>query len=104
MLRSSLIGATALAVALAGCSTLPQPSDDGALQREALAGTEKPVPQPLSVGTENPPVTPMPKPEVSTGTGEFVKGVGRARPKPVAAGAGTVTFNFENQPVESVVK
>jgi general secretion pathway protein D len=94
----------ALATLLAGCSTLPQPSDDGALQREALAGTEKPVPQPLSVGTENPPVTPVPQPEVSTGTGEFVKGVGLAKPKPVAAGAGTVTFNFENQPVESVVK
>ncbi len=89
---------------LAGCSTLPQPRDDGALQREALAGTENPVPKPLKIGTENPPVTPAPQPEVTTGTGEFVKAVGLAKPKPVAAGAGTVTFNFENQPVESVVK
>ena len=104
MLRSSLIGATALAVALAGCSTLPQPRDDGSLQREALAGTEKPVPKPLSVGTVNPPVTAAPQPDVTTGTGEFVKAVGLPKAKPVDAGAGTVTFNFENQPVESVVK
>jgi general secretion pathway protein D len=104
MLRSSLIGATALAVALAGCSTLSQPRDDGSLQREALAGTEKPVPKPLSVGTVNPPVTAAPQPDVTTGTGEFVKAVGLPKAKPVDAGAGTVTFNFENQPVESVVK
>ena len=104
MTRFLTIGVTALAVVLAGCSTLPQPRDDGALQREALAGTENPVPKPLKIGTENPPVTPAPQPEVTTGTGEFVKAVGLAKPKPVAAGAGTVTFNFENQPVESVVK
>ena len=104
MLRSSLIGATALAVALAGCSTLPQPRDDGSLQREALAGTEKPVPKPLSVGTANPPVPAATQPDITTGTGEFVKAVGLPKPKPVTAGAGTVTFNFENQPVESVVK
>src|SRR6201991_4471826 len=104
MTRFLTIGVTALAVVLAGCSTLPQPRDDGALQREALAGTENPVPKPLKIGTENPPVSPAPQPEVTTGTGEFVKAVGLAKPKPVAAGAGTVTFNFENQPVESVVK
>jgi general secretion pathway protein D len=104
MPRSSLIAATALAVALAGCTTLPQPRDDGSLQREALAGTEKPVPKPLVIGDSNPPVPPASAPDITTGTGEFVKPVGLARPKPVAAGAGTVTFNFENQPVESVVK
>jgi len=104
MFRSSLIGATALAVALAGCTTLPQPRDDGALQREALAGTEKPVPRPIVVGTTNPPVQPASQPDITTGTGEFVKAVGLPKPKPVEAGAGTVTFNFENQPVESVVK
>src|ERR1700754_1144879 len=104
MTRFLTIGVTALAVVLAGCSTLPQPRDDGALQREALAGTENPVPKPLKIGTENPPVSPAPQPEVTTGTGEFVKAVGLAKPKPVDAGAGTVTFNFENQPVESVVK
>ena len=104
MLRSSLIGATALAVALAGCSTLPQPSDDGALQREAMAGTEKPVPKSRIMPNTNPTVSGVVQPQITNGTGEFVKPVGLAQPKPAAQGAGTVTFNFENQPVESVVK
>src|SRR6201991_259192 len=104
MTRFLTIGVTALAVVLAGCSTLPQPRDDGALQREALAGTENPVPKPLKIGTENPPVSPAPKREVPPGGGVCVRGLARPGPKPVAAGAGTVTFNFENQPVESVVK
>ncbi|URX62010.1 type II secretion system secretin GspD [Luteibacter anthropi] len=104
MLRSSLIGATALAVALAGCSTLPQPSDDGALQREAMAGTEKPAPKPRIMPNTNPTATGIVPPQITNGTGEFVKPVGLAKPKPAAEGAGTVTFNFENQPVESVVK
>src|SRR3954463_8665336 len=104
MLRSRLIGAVALVVVLAGCSTLPQPREDGALQREAMAGTEKPAPHTIALSNTNPPPTGVALPEITTGTGEFVKPVGLARPKPVAAGEGTVTFNFENQPVESVVK
>jgi general secretion pathway protein D len=94
----------ALAVALAGCSTLPQPRDDGALQREAMAGTEKPAPRSVPIASTNPSTPGVAPPEVTTGTGEFVKAVGLAKPTPVAEGAGTVTFNFENQPVESVVK
>jgi general secretion pathway protein D len=102
--RRKLTGAVALAVALAGCSTLPQPRDDGALQREAMAGTEKPAPRAVPIPSTNPATPGVAPPEVTTGTGEFVKAVGLAKPTPVAAGAGTVTFNFENQPVESVVK
>ena len=104
MTRFLTISAVALAVALAGCSTLPQPSDDGALQREAMAGTELPAPKPTIVPSTNPTAPANVSPQVTTGTGEFVKAVGLAKPKPVAEGAGTVTFNFENQPVESVVK
>jgi general secretion pathway protein D len=104
MTRFLTISATALAVALAGCSTLPQPSDDGALQREAMAGTELPAPKPRIMPSTNPPVAAPTAPQVTTGTGEFIKPVGLAKPTPVAEGAGTVTFNFENQPVESVVK
>nr|WP_063572468.1 type II secretion system secretin GspD [Luteibacter rhizovicinus] len=102
--RRKLTGAVALAVALAGCSTLPQPRDDGALQREAMAGTEKPAPRSVPIASTNPSTPGVAPPEVTTGTGEFVKAVGLAKPTPVAEGAGTVTFNFENQPVESVVK
>ncbi|UPG88443.1 type II secretion system secretin GspD [Luteibacter aegosomaticola] len=104
MFKKPVISVTALVVALAGCQSLPQPKDDGALQREALAGTEKPAPHPIvapPVGPQSAVVAPA---QITTGTGEFVKPVGLAEPKPVAEGQGTVTFNFENQPVESVVK
>ena len=37
----------AFLVGLAGCASLPQPHDNGALQREAMAGTHAPVPAPL---------------------------------------------------------
>ncbi len=104
MTRFLTIGVAAWVVVLAGCSTLPQPRDDGSLQREALAGTEKPVPKPLTVGTTNPQIPATVQPDITTGTGEFVKAVGLPKPKPVTEGTGTVTFNFENQPVESVVK
>jgi len=104
MFKSPLIGASALALALAGCSTLPQPRDDGSLQREALAGTEKPAPAPMVLPNTNPAQPAASAPQITLGTGQFVRPVGLARPVPVAAGQGTVTFNFENQPVESVVK
>jgi general secretion pathway protein D len=104
MLKSPLIGATALAVALAGCQSLPQPRDDGSLQREAMAGTELPAPRPRIAPSTNPSSQATTQPQITTGTGQFVRPVGLAKPRPVAAGTGTVTFNFENQPVEAVVK
>ncbi|WP_285402266.1 type II secretion system secretin GspD [Luteibacter sp. ME-Dv--P-043b] len=104
MLKSPLIGATALAVALAGCQSLPQPRDDGSLQREAMAGTELPAPRPRIAPSTNPSSSATTQPQITTGTGQFVRPVGLAKPRPVAAGTGTVTFNFENQPVEAVVK
>ncbi|MET0256088.1 MAG: type II secretion system secretin GspD, partial [Luteibacter sp.] len=69
-----------------------------------LAGTEKAAPRPRIVASTNPATPAAAQPQITTGTGEFVKPVGLAKPTPVAEGAGTVTFNFENQPVESVVK
>ena len=53
MSRIHRIGTLTLALWLAGCQTLPPPHDDGALQREAMAGTEKPVPAPLPLNTGN---------------------------------------------------
>ncbi|URX61993.1 type II secretion system secretin GspD [Luteibacter anthropi] len=104
-MRPHLPASFALAALIAGCSTLPQPSDDGALQREAMAGTEKPTPGPLAIPGSG--VVQQPgvmHPQIERGTGQFVKPVGLATPKPAVQGAGTVTFNFENQPVEAVVK
>jgi len=103
-MRTYLLVSIVATVLIAGCSTLPQPRDDGALQREALAGTELPVPGPRILASTNPTTPAISQPQITTGTGEFVKSSGLATPKPVDQGTGTVTFNFENQPVESVVK
>ncbi|TCV91056.1 hypothetical protein EC912_1178, partial [Luteibacter rhizovicinus] len=87
MSRFPLIGATTLLVVLTGCSTLPQPRDDGSLQREAIAGTEQPVPPSLAVGPVNPPRNGgvAVAPEIVTGSGQFVRPQGLAKPKPVVA-------------------
>ncbi|PMQ04891.1 Type II secretion system protein D [Dyella sp. AD56] len=102
--RFTRISTLTLALWLAGCQSLPPTHDDGALQREALAGTEKPVPAPLN--TRNTPAdqTTSPKPQVTEGTGQFVRATGLAQPRKAASGDGAVTFNFENQPVQAVVK
>jgi general secretion pathway protein D len=90
---------------LAGCASAPPPRDDGALQREAMAGTEKPAPPPLplnaALGKAEPTAS---SPQISTGSGRFIQPSALANPRPAAQGDGAVTFNFENQPVQAVVK
>ena len=99
------IGSLALAVWLAGCASMPPPKDDGALQREAMAGTEKPAPapQPLNSGV-GPADNKTIAPQISEGSGNFIKPTALATPRTPASGDGAVTFNFENQPVQAVVK
>ncbi|MEO5625644.1 MAG: type II secretion system secretin GspD [Dokdonella sp.] len=46
---------------------------------------------------------PPPKPEIETGTGRFFKQQ-PAAPTASGGGEGQVTFNFENQPIQAVVK
>ncbi|HUB90641.1 MAG TPA: type II secretion system protein GspD, partial [Dyella sp.] len=100
------IGAIALAVFLSGCAAnKPMVQDNHELEREAVAGTEKPAPQPepLNNNLSNTPPAPAVA-SIKEGTGHFVKPTGLATPRRPAAGAGAVTFNFENQPVQAVVK
>ena len=98
-------GALAVALTLAGCASLPQARDDGALQREAMAGTHAPVPpsMPLNVSS-GAAVQTLPESTISRGSGQFIRPQALATPRPAAAGEGAVTFNFENQPVQAVVK
>jgi general secretion pathway protein D len=103
MSRFHTIG-MALTFVLAGCSALPQPRDDGALQREALAGTEKPAPTPLPTQSSATGQGSTVLPELSTGTGQFIRPQATAIARPAAKDDGPVVFNFENQPVEAVVK
>ena len=105
--RSALprIATLAALTLLAGCAGLPSQPDDLSLQREAMAGTHAPVPAPLPLDnqqadTANAAVLP----QISRGSGQFVHATGLATPRPAVAGAGGVTFNFENQPVQAVVK
>ncbi|MFK2855994.1 type II secretion system secretin GspD [Dyella humi] len=101
------IGAIALAVFLSGCAANRPlvPPDNHDLEREAVAGTEKaaPQPQPLNTNLSNTQAAPAVA-SIKPGTGEFVRPTGLATPHRPASGAGAVTFNFENQPVQAVVK
>jgi general secretion pathway protein D len=96
-------GAIALLVSLAGCASLPQPHDDGALQREAIAGTDNPVPPPTPLNTDLEAGRTHPA-QLLEGSGQFIRPTALATPRPGAHGDGAVTFNFENQPVQAVVK
>lgn len=99
------IGTVALAVWIAGCSSIPTPKDDGALQREAMAGTDKPVPEPTPLNKITAPdAEAAVRPQLSTGSGQFIRPQGLATPVKAASGDNAVTFNFENQPVPAVVK
>ena len=98
-------GMCAFLVGLAGCASLPQPHDNGALQREAMAGTHAPVPAPLPLNNGNGAAAEAPPPaQISIGSGQFIRPTALATPRLAATGPDAVTFNFENQPVEAVVK
>lgn len=105
-LRSRLLQTLALASAiwLTACANLPSQPDDISLQREAMAGTHAPVPAPLPLNNTSAQQTNAVAPEISRGSGQFIRATGLATPRPKPAGANAVTFNFENQPVQAVVK
>jgi len=102
VLRTAVVAAV---VWLSGCASLPKPHDDGALQREAMAGTQSPVPAPLPLNTDiNAADGATVQPEISQGSGQFIRPTALVKPRPAATGSNAVTFNFENQPVQAVVK
>jgi general secretion pathway protein D len=102
MHKSTALITMVLSVLLAACSTLPQPSDNANLQREAMAGVDKPPQMPSKpLRAQNLPATP-PRSEIAKGTGVFVRSI---PPSHAHKGEqGKVVFNFENQPIQAVVK
>ncbi|HET9032424.1 MAG TPA: type II secretion system secretin GspD [Dokdonella sp.] len=101
---------------LAGCSTAPTKSQtrayaDGTapLTAESLA-VDKTVDKPASnsvgidVGGDEEKSFEPPKPEIQLGSGKFINEAAARRARPVVKGEGQVDFNFENNPIQSVVK
>src|SRR6185437_381169 len=62
-----------------------------------------PLPLPLNIGNDaNAPAGAAP--QISRGSGQFIRPQALAQPRTPAQGPGAVTFNFENQPIQAVVK
>ena len=103
--KLATLGIICAVAVLAGCTPQIRQDHDYSLQREAIAGTHKPVPEPLNVGTaqQTQPLATAQASGRQYGTGVFIN----AAPAHGAAGtnaAGTITFNFDNQPVQAAVK
>ena len=83
------ISAIALAVFLSGCANnKPLTKPDLSLEREAVAGTEKPAPQPQQLNNNLNNGTPAPSvASISTGSGQFVRPTQLSTPRPGAAGS-----------------
>lgn len=91
---------------LAGCAPQVRPGPDYSLQRQAIAGTHKPAPEPLDVGTQGQgqALGAAAAPENHYGTGVFINPVPRGKAGTGTRQGGDITFNFDNQPVQAAVK
>jgi len=106
MKRLNLGIAVAAAMLATGCAPHTKRSTYGDIQREALAGLDEAVPStlPLTSGAEPATDGSPAQREISHGTGRFIQPQPLKEPRPAAVGEGAVTLNFEDQPVEAVVK
>ena len=112
-LRLLSLSLTAAAVLLAGCATTkpraPQTVDEMAPNVRAApalptAGDPAHSSGPISLDSKAATQTPA-KAEVEPGTGKFINEEAARAPVPSApAEEGEVTFNFENEPIQAVVK
>ncbi|KJV35498.1 hypothetical protein VI08_07730 [Luteibacter yeojuensis] len=77
----------------------------GNLEREALDDLARPVPAPLPMAPDAAAAVPAAAPSpILAGTGQFIRPGSSAAPRSPAQGPGALTFNFEDQPIESVVR
>lgn len=102
---------------LAGCSSAPTKSDGAShvgetlpLTAESVAANRQPAVDKAAKSTgidvevnEDKSFEP-PKPEIQLGSGKFIDEAAARRVAPLAKGEGQVDFNFENNPIQSVVK
>jgi general secretion pathway protein D len=105
--KLATLGIFCVVALLAGCTPQIRQDKDYSLQREAIAGTHKPVPKPLDVNTgqQGQSLATSTAPQEQYGTGVFIN---PAATKGKSGGAanegGEITFNFDNQPVQAAVK
>src|SRR5690606_6490286 len=104
--------------ALVGCASTPQVRSDGPSSARAnpplttenfARKLEKDVQQadpslPVGDGADDEGRFEPPKPEIQVGTGKFIDEDAARRPVPAPGGEGQVDFNFENNPIQAVVK
>lgn len=103
MQRLTLGVAIAVAILTTGCA--PNPSRlSGNLEREALGDLARAVPDALPLTEGHGMAEEKALPSITRGTGRFVKPQALKTPRPDAVGEGALTFNFEDQPIEAVVR
>lgn len=99
---------------LAGCATRPlhppaHVAGEPLTTDNFAAKTAQRPPDPsalggIDVGARDESTLEAPKPEIEIGTGKFIDEAAARRPLPGPAGDGQVDFNFENNPIQAVVK
>ena len=102
---------------LAGCSSAPVKQDtarysdaaapltaDSLIVNQAKPKDVAPKSAGIDLGNDEPESFEPPKPEIQLGTGKFIDEAAARRKAPVVKGEGQVDFNFENNPIQSVVK
>jgi general secretion pathway protein D len=109
MKRFKLGMAVAAAMLATGCAPHGTRSAYGDIQREALLGVDDPVPAalPLVPGHDAQPSAAEAtgaQREISRGSGNFIHPQPLKTPRDAVGGEGSVTLNFEDQPIEAVVK
>lgn len=109
MTRALTLSAAALLTVLAGCRSAPVREAPLRVADEAPIAVVPPPPEPAVAATEGepPPVVdeaPASRANVELGTGEFFDRQAAARISAAPGGGGEVTFNWENVPVQEVVK
>jgi general secretion pathway protein D len=109
MKRFNLGIAVAAALLATGCAPHTKRAAYTDIPREALAGADDPVPAalPLAAAADagsSASDLPGAHREISRGSGRFVQPQALKTPRDAVGGEGAVTLNFEDQPVEAVVK
>ena len=114
---SSRLTSFAIAAALtllAGCATRPVQSPaheagepltaENFGAKTAAKATEPSAPDGIDVSARDDSKLEAPKPEIQVGTAKFIDEAAARRALPAPGGDGQVDFNFENNPIQAVVK